>query len=490
MLAGQKQDAERIAAPERTREPSKAPGPVPDPAPGQVPGHVAPETREYSKRLIAVAAHRVHKLTIQLVARLFARIERDKLVPGPLRELIVALRFPAMEVALADPALLVRSDHPARQLINAIGTSAIGWSAESPNGRRYLQQVRAAVQLVLHSPGGAASAFEQARAQFANFLAANPPIPEEAFAKAQEALREAEDREVRAADVAAFLHEVLDGAHLDAYMRIFLFQVWARVLVEAAERESADPGLVRKLLGAVPDLVWSVQPLTSAADRKRLADTIPAVLACVRQGVGLIHWPDEDLKAFLEQLMQAHSLSLKAVPKSPEAQAHGMGNFSVSTARIRFDGFRIEALSPAPRDKPLHVLEEAVRHVLRARGCGVSHQWARSADVPSFSGLDAKQAEQEIARWREKSWFQLRVGRAMTRVRLEWFTPSQTLALFSSRRGDALYSLSRAGLVTYLRSSWIKPAEANPLLARAFQTVLSDLERASEATAASANVST
>jgi len=467
MLAAQKLDAEYLAARQRKQETDKE----------------LTSTRELSRQLIAQAAAPVHKLTIQLVARIFTRIERDPLVPAPIRALLTFLRLPALEVALADPTFFVRLDHPARRLIDAVGSSSVGWSAEASGSRRQLQQVRAAVQYVLHSPGAAPSAFLQAAAQFSASLTADAGQEADPLAAARQALREAEEREIRAGEVATFLREILEGAHMEAYLRTFLLRVWARVLVEAAARESQEPGLVRRLLGAVPDLVWSVQPLGHAAERKRLVDTIPAVLGSLREGLRLISWPENKLHELLTQLMGSHSLALKA----NESPAHAAGAFSVSTVRIRLDGFRIGSAPPGTHEGPIEVLDEAVQQVLKANGSGVSHQWLRDDDVPSFGPLDAVQAEQMIAAWSEKSWFDLRVGPSSTRVRLEGFTGGGSLALFSSPKAGALYSLSRESLISYLRCAWIAAAEPMPLVARALHAVLADLERSSQAAADGAN---
>ena len=463
MIASQRQDAQHMSANEQKREPGQEPI----------------GTREHSRRLIALTTHPVHKLTIQLVARLFTRMERDRLVPGPVRALLFYLRFPALEVALADPSIFVRSDHPARRLIDAIGSASIGWSADGTvnviANKRFLQQVRTAVQFVLHSPGEAASAFAQASAQFSAFLTSDSMPEDDTLAAARAALREAEQREIRTIDVAAFLREVLEGAQLDDYLRNFLLRVWARVLVEAAAREAQEPGLVRRLLNAIPDLAWSVQPLGNPMDRKRLIDTIPAVLGSLRDGLRLIDWPAKKNQALLDHLMRAHSHVFKAT------EAPAAGAFSVSTVRIRLDGFRIEPASGSPRGERFDVLEEAVHHVLAQGGSGVLHQWIEADNAPPLTAYDAAQAEQLVAQWHEKMWFDLRVDETLARVRLECFTPSRALALFSSARGDSLYSLSHASLITYLRCSRITPAEPMPLVLRALRTVLADLERSSKA---------
>jgi hypothetical protein len=288
MIAAQKLDAAHVGGLQRRSSSAGAEGKGAPAVPGQAAAADAPlksndaagqeplGTREYSRRLIGLAALPVHKHTVHLVARIFARVERDRIVPEAVRAQLVALRFPFMEAALADPSIFVRPEHAARGLINTIASSSVNWSADAPAGRRYLQQVRTTVQYILGSPGAAAGAFTQAQEQFSAFVAEQARLAGDApLASAREALRAAEEREGRALEVGAFLRDLLAGAPLDPDLRQFLVRDWARVLVEATEGESEQPGLLQRMLSVIPDLVWSVQPVTSAPERKRFADVVP-----------------------------------------------------------------------------------------------------------------------------------------------------------------------------------------------------------------------
>lgn len=439
-----------------------------------------PSTREHSRVLIGLATSPLHKLTIQLVARLFTRIEADEIVPGPVKSMLAALRFPFLEVALADPSVLTDAGQPARRLINEVGESAVGWTPDGSGGPQYWQALRSAVQFIVLSPGGAAAAFAQAHEHFAAFLAKRPAASDEPVNKAREALRVAEERESRAAEVGVFLGELLEGAPLDDYLRRFLLNVWPRVLVVAAEREKRHPGGLKRLLDVVPDLVWTVQPAPRAADHQKLAQAIPAVVAELRAGLELIRWPDANVQELLAYLMPAHAAVLAYVESADEPPA-AAGGFSASTVRIRLDGFDIEELVPPRRDRPFEVLEEAVRHDFKRRRTGISHRWVQNARELPDGAPGETQAEATVASWKEGDWFDLRVSGVRTRVRLVGISPAGTLVLFEPFQGDARYSLSHASLVSYARRGWIRPVDAVPLIARAFQKILADVRRTGEA---------
>ncbi len=459
----QKHDAARLAATDRSREGVAAP-----PA-GEDEG-----TRELGRKLIAQTGQPQHKLAIQLVARIITRMERDRLVSPPVREQLLFLRVPLIEVALSDPSLFVRWDHPARALIDAIGTSCIGRTLDaSPPARRYLHHVRAAVQFVVHSPGSAASAFVQALGQFSERTQAELAKQDEQFASERAALAQAEERELRASAVGQFLREILEGARLESGLRDFLLRVWPRVLVEAAAREASEPGLGKRLLNLVPDLVWSVQPLTAATDRKRLVEIIPNVVSGLWDGARLIAWPDARIQTLLDELMLAHSKVLKG------AEVPAGGVFSVSTVRIRLDGARIDEIARGVPERQCAVLEEAVAQYLAASKSGVAHQWAEPP-AKANARLGRDQAQESVDGWRAGSWFDLRVEHRDARVRLQAYSPAGTLALFRAADTGARYSLSRESLVNFLCGGRIAPVESMPLTARALRRVLKDLERSAQ----------
>jgi len=215
-----------------------------------------------------------------------------------------------------------------------------------------------------------------------------------------------------------------------------------------------------------------------AADRKRFAELLPVLLENLRDGVASIGWSGPQLRDFVEHLRAAHAAALAAgeAPQPPAGET-----LSASMVRIRLDGLRVETLPAAPRLRPVAVLEEAVHHRLDASGAGVMHRRVQIEGAPEPTALDAAAAEQLIERWQPGTWFDLRIGRAAVRVRLEGLTATRSLALFSTSPGPELYSLSHASLMVYVRNAWMTPVEVVPLVARAFRTVLADLRRAAKA---------
>ncbi|MEG3012810.1 MAG: DUF1631 family protein, partial [Pseudomonas sp.] len=51
----------------------------------------------------------------------------DRTLPDSLKALIARLQIPMLKVAVLDKSFFSRGSHPARRLLNEIGTAALGW---------------------------------------------------------------------------------------------------------------------------------------------------------------------------------------------------------------------------------------------------------------------------------------------------------------------------------------------------------------------------
>ncbi|HEY4037537.1 MAG TPA: DUF1631 family protein [Burkholderiaceae bacterium] len=434
---------------------------------------VAAEVRQ---GLIDAASRKLDKLTIELVGLLFDRIQRDRHVPDPIKEQLVRLQFPLLKVALGDPELFAESRQPARRLLDRIASTSIGWSAGGEDNRRYFDQVRTAIDSVTDSTGDASKAFEQALEQFDQFLNEERTRDDDPVARARRALAEAENREILAIKATMQVRSAFDGVQLESYLRDFLLDVWVRVLVEASTHEKTAPGLVRRYLDAIPELVWSVQPKINPGDRKRMIGTIPNVLSVLREGLGRIDWPMDRIQQFFGRLMGSHANAVKALEL-----AHGsLPQFTPSTVRIKLDGFHIPTDTSDVTPEQLKVSDDVVRHALAASAAGVTHLSA-PPEAEVAMAMDQQEALNAIAGWSRGLWFDLRMSDGQTeRVVLRWISPKKALYLFTTAAGDRAHSLSPDTSVAYLQSGWLVAVEQAPLFDRLVGEVMMDLKHATE----------
>ena len=445
---------------------------------GKPPPDAAIETAELRNRLIEKATAQVDKLTIEIVGLLFERINADKHVPQPIKELLQRLQFPLIKVAVTDPALFVSADQPARKLMDRIASTSIGWTPEGEGNARYLAEVQKAIHTVLAATDEGLTVFERALADFEAYVDDERTRDDDPVIRAKRALAEAEEREVLAINATIKIRSAFDGVQLESYLREFLLETWVRVLVAVTVRDRDDKTVLRRYLGIVPDLVWSVQPKLSHDERKRLVGIIPAVLGALREGLLLIDWPKERMQEFFGKLMNSHAQAVKALEL-----AHGSPGvpFEPSTLRIKLDGIKLDDIAPPPTDTPVHVSDEQVRQALASARADVQHLAPPSTSMTiaaARTDLTDEALDGKIAGWKRGDWFTLRLGDVVERVQLRWVSPRKTLYLFMPAERRSGHSLSPESLRAYLRSGDLAPVESEPLFDRAVLDVVQDLQRA------------
>jgi len=434
------------------------------------------ETAELRNRLIEKATAQVDKLTIEIVGLLFERINADKHVPQPIKELLQRLQFPLIKVAVTDPALFVSADQPARKLMDRIASTSIGWTPEGEGNARFLAEVQKAIHTVLSATDEGIGIFERALQEFEAYLNDERTRDDDPVIRAKRALAEAEEREVLAINATIKIRSAFDGVQLESYLREFLLETWVRVLVAVMVRDREDKTALRRYIGIVPDLVWSVQPKLSQEERKRLVGTIPPVLGALREGLLLIDWPKDKMQEFFGKLMNSHAQAVKALEL-----AHGSPGvpFEPNTMRIKLDGIKLDDITPAPSEAPVHVSDDQVRQALASAQADVNHLAPPSTSVTIHADADLTDEALDafIASWRRGDWFNLRLGDVVERVQLRWVSPRKTLYLFMPAERRSGHSLSPESLRAYLRSGDLKPVESEPLFDRAVHDVVSELQR-------------
>lgn len=444
----------------------------------------AVEASELRDKLAERATRQVDKLTIEIVGLLFDRIERDKHVPPRIKELLLRLQFPIIKAALTDPELFVAADRAPRLLIDRIASTAVGWTDEGEQNQRYLAQVQKAVTTVLTSVEEGLGAFEQALAEFEAYLAEEHSGDDDPVARAKRALADAENREIMAINATIKIRSVFDGVQLESYLREFLLQTWVRVLVAAWLKDGGEEPTMRRYLGIVPDLVWSVQPKIEISDRKRLVVAIPTVLGALREGLLLIDWPADKTQEFFGRLMHSHAHAVKALE-----MAHGLAAPVVEpqAMRAQLDGLKMSAeLLPEAADS-IRVDGAVVRQVLAAQHLSVDHLDAPQGGAAVNTSVSDEELDRLIASWRRGDWFDLKIGDRRERVQLRWISLRRTLYLFTPAQGERSHSLAPEAMRAHLRSGDLLPVESAPLFERAVQGMMVRLQNAADGVAAGAS---
>lgn len=451
-----------------------------DAAAGLVPGAGVMPNFIWANRgqLAAAAGNNVDRMKIDIVAMLFDQILADDKVPSEFKGLIGRLQLPVLRVALADESFFGSRAHPTRRLIDRVASCAIGYEGASDGAKRFLAEVERIVQAVSRNVDDEdSSVYERLLAEFEQFIEREHTQSNDIVGRAATVLERAEVREVLGINATIQINQVLYGVHLEPFLKAFLLDVWTHVLVEAscqAEGSTTDPRVGRYKQLCV-DLVWSAQPKVTPEDRRRLVETLPRMIGCIREGLALIGYPPDQETRFFAELMQLHSAAVRA-PSPAQGAAIDLNRFA-DRVRDLVVASDVTAVAGAAEVK---LSPQSVRRVaLESKG------EVDLLDVPtgpnSIQVGHSLPGEELVQGWIDAlergSWYELRVEGQFTKVRLSWISPLKSFYLFMAAEGTKAHSLDPDALRRSFRNGDLRLLEEEKLVERAVRGVMSSLER-------------
>ncbi|KAF0813976.1 hypothetical protein IGB42_01655 [Andreprevotia sp. IGB-42] len=258
--------------------------------------------------LSQVASDSNEQMIIDIVGMLFEFILRDNQVPAEVRAQLGRLQFSVLKIALLDPALFSHKNHPARMLVNRIGSISAGLQKVDPSGERVVTEIRRIIETLLAEPNDDVSLFTAMLDQLDAFIAHELRAADARVSQAAQAVENSENRTLQYARTTAMVADGLAGLTLEPYLRDFLVKTWP-LAIEQAGRTDARRAQSYRL--AIPDLIWSIAPKVDPAERKQLFALIPSLLPTLQEGLTLIGWTPAQRQDFVHWLVEAHKDALR-----------------------------------------------------------------------------------------------------------------------------------------------------------------------------------
>ncbi len=271
------------------------------------------------------------QMTIDIVAMLFEFILRDTQVPAEIRAQLGRLQFLVLKLALKDSSLLTQKGHPARLLVNRIGSISLGLKQIDPSGVEITKEICRIVETLLQDESENSQLFSRMLDEFDAFIAKELRACDKKTEEAIEGAEQARNRTLRFAHTSAQLHEALLGLKIDPYLQNFFETVWVYAL-ELADREDAKRAHRFRLF--VPDLLWSIVPKSSEEERMQLLALLPIILSTLKEGMTSIQWNEAQQESLMNWLVAAHTKSMRV-----HHAAGAQPNASLSSIHQHFNHF-------------------------------------------------------------------------------------------------------------------------------------------------------
>jgi hypothetical protein len=395
----------------------------------------------------------VDAMTIDIVAMLFDYVFEDRHIPASVKALLGRLQIPVLKVALIDKTFFSSKSHPARRVIDLLAEISIGLDEGNERGGATLELIGEVVERVLADFDTDLQLFETMVAKVDAFIEAQHEA-EADIVQRSALLIEARERE----EIARLVAEEEVGRRLQARswvpapVRRMLMETWTRAFAAVQVTEGEGSPAWQALVLTMDDLLWSVEPKTSADDRKRLVAMLPGMLRQLQEGMRRAAMPDDEHDEFLGALVDCHANAVKA-------GLRGMAVVPEATAPA----------ATAPQDPTIQ------RRLLPAGDLQVEEIRLKAGPVRNVFTRTGIWTNLQRGTWVEF----VRLGGAANRSRLTWISPNKGVYLFTNPlSGSIAVSISPEALAEQMRLGEARVLADAPLVERAVDSMLENLRRA------------
>lgn len=431
-------------------------------AQGQVYGqahvdHAVGALRERASKLKEAASTSSEKATIEIVALMFQSILAEDRIPAVVRVWFARLQMPVLRVAISEPEFFESLQHPARRLIDRMGSCVLGFDVTVAGGVLE-SEIKRVVQVIEQYPETGRRVFQLVYDEFDKFLSRF--LSEHgSVARVVTIAQQVEQKETMTIQYTIEMRNMLNDMPVRDEIREFLFKVWAEVLAIAAMKNGPQHAETLTLKRAAADLVWAASAKPNRNDRARVIADLPKLLQLLRLGMSMLGLgvADQDghLKIISDTLADAFMSKTDAIPaERVEEMAKRLTNLE--------DYLSDEDVGDLPLDT-----ESLVTMI------GID---STDIEVIADGGSHPTEAMRSWAKELQLgSWFSLDHNGKVSHVQFAWCSDRKQLHLFAATDGRNFLIQARR-LAAYLQAGLLVPTEEEALTVRATRDALAKLD--------------
>jgi len=410
--------------------------------------------RDLQDSSLGKRVNQLESMTIELVAMLFDFIFETRDLPDGIKALLARLQIPVLKAAMLDGAFFAKKSHPARLLVNALAEAGRGWSpAMGPDDPLY-SHIDALVHRILDGFTDNLEIFEETRARLEKFLADEEKAAEANIQSTAEEINQTDRNEMAAAVARSEIERRIQMYPVPNFLATFLRQQWTATLESVYLQHGEESESWEQSVAMLEDLVWSVQPKPTKDDRKHLVALLPSLLKRLSTALQEGEVPPGERDRFMANLIEAHAASVKP----------NLGATTLATAAVVE-----QAMADAEEAKAAGDEEKA------AKAEELAEAMAQAEPAPDDEEPEVVDDQYlEIAQSLERGmWieFQAEDGQ-LAFAKLAWISPLRGTYLFTNRQGLKALSMNAEELAVRFRTDRARLVEAEPLIDRAFGSVM------------------
>lgn len=413
--------------------------------------------RQRTSTLKQAASSSTEKATIEIVALMFQSILAEDRIPPTIRVWFARLQMPVLRVAIAEPEFFDSLQHPARQLIDRMGSCVLGFDV-AVSGGAMESEIKRVVQVIEQYPETGRRVFQLVYDEFQKFLSKFLSAQGSA-SRVVSVAQKIEQKETMTIQYTIEMRNMLNDMPVRDEIREFLFKVWAEVLAIAAMRNGPQHQQTINLKRAAADLVWAAGAKPNRVDRTKVIADLPKLLQWLRLGMSMlgldVKTQDQHIKAISDTLADAFMSKTDAI----------------SSERIDAMAKRLANLEDYLSDEDVGDLPLDTESLVTMIGLDAS-----DIEVITDGGSQPSEAMRAWAKELQLgAWFSLDHNGRVSHVQFAWRSDRKQLHLFASADGRNFLVQARR-LAAYLQAGLLAPTEDEALTVRATRDALAKLD--------------
>ncbi|MCC6195397.1 MAG: DUF1631 domain-containing protein [Burkholderiales bacterium] len=404
-------------------------------------------------------ANQLESMTIEMVAMLFDFIFDTKDLPDGIKALLARLQIPVLKAAMLDGAFFAKKTHPSRVLVNGLAKAGLGWATAMGTEDPLYRKIDQIVHKILDDFSDDLAIFDEQRVVLEDFLAEEERAAEQTIQSTADEINQTDRQQVATVVAKAEIEKRIESTPVPNFLASFLRHKWQGAL-ERVYLDSGEEGEPWSLsVTTLEDLVWSVQPKKTPEDRRHLVALLPSLLKRLSGGMHNRGWTADEREAFMANLVEAHAAAVKPAIKE-----------NVSPTAAVAEAARAQAeLAKAAGNQEAALKAEALADAMT--------QAQPEPVEPEREIIDDDYLE--IARSLERGmWIEFEAEDGhLAFAKLAWVSPLRGTYLFTNRQGQKALSMTAEELAARFRADRARVVEAEPLIDRAFTSMITQIEQ-------------
>ncbi|WP_395006835.1 DUF1631 family protein [Undibacterium sp.] len=431
----------------------------------------------------------VEKHTFDLMSHVFDGVLSNQNIADPIKELISVLQVPVLKAALIDKDFFFQDAHPARRLIDLLSKYSAELDPEKGVDDPLFQEMQRNVLRVQKEFDQQLDLFDEVVTDLENFIRKEEAASIEAL---QIPINRALQREkFKQASLAANndISTRIGTGEVVSFVESFLEHRWTKVLTLAYSVQDQKPHAVEDAIKTMDDLIWSIKPKITLAQRQDLINRLPGILARLNKWLSLIKWEDADRVQFFADLAECHASIVRApLELSPDRQMEiAVEAAKIATERRLEKRAKAEAEAKAKAEaeaaEKAHLIsvalekakaeaEQKIKEQAEAKAAALAEQSAQVATTIDSTGLETidltnppvvsesdqnlneetllakiEQAIEDAAtivgNLERGVWIEFhKLDNTYQKVRLAWVSPMRSLFIFTSSQKEKSFSVA------------------------------------------------